>query len=309
MLAAGIVWRLREQRPVQSKFDVVPITTYPGIEMQPSLSPDGAQVAFSWNGPTQQKAHIYVKAIGPGPPLQLTKDTKDDVAASWSPDGGEIAFLRDQGNGHFNVMLIPALGGPERKLTDIFVLDIEWMPGPYLTWTPDSRSLVLPDRIAAEKPVALFVFPVQVGDKRQLTFPPGGMLGDACAALSPDGRTLAFCRCSHLGGWVIDLYTVALDSNLTPQSEVKVPEHFIRPTGLAWNSQNRTDRRSRPGQCTGAGEIAGAKPPRPPSDRVAGGHRELAHYSAPFCAPGLLSLVWGRREHLAFADSRTRQSS
>jgi hypothetical protein len=56
--------------------------------------------------------------------------TKDDVAASWSPDGGEIAFLRDQGNGHFYVMLIPALGGPERKLSDIFVPDIEWMPGP-----------------------------------------------------------------------------------------------------------------------------------------------------------------------------------
>jgi len=56
--------------------------------------------------------------------------------------------------------------------------------------------------------------------------------------LCRDGRTLAFCRCSHLGGWVIDLYTVALDSNLTLQSEVKVPEHFIRPTGLAWNSQS-----------------------------------------------------------------------
>lgn len=237
LLGAGIVWRVHKERPVQSKFDVVPITTYPGVEMQPSLSPDGAQVAFSWNGPTQQKFHIYVKAIGPGPPLQLTKGTKDDLAAAWSPNGGEIAFLRDEGSGHFSVMLIPALGGPDRKLTDISVPDIEWMPGPYLSWTPDSRSLVLTDRIAADKPVALFVFPVQVGDKRQLTFPRAGTLGDACAALSPDGGTLAFCRCSHLGGWIEDLYTVSLGSNLTPQGEVKHPENVSRLTGLAWNSQ------------------------------------------------------------------------
>ena len=114
---------------------------------------------------------------------------------------------------------------------------MEWMPGPYLSWTPDNRSLILPNRTAADKPVALFVFPVQVGERRQLTFPPDGTLGDACAALAPDGRTLAFCRCSHLGGWVIDLYTVALGANLTPRDEVKVPERFARLNGLAWNPQ------------------------------------------------------------------------
>jgi eukaryotic-like serine/threonine-protein kinase len=238
LFAAGIAWWIRAQRPVQSKFEVVPITTYPGEEMQPSLSPDGAQVAFSWNGPAQQKSHIYVKAIGPGPPLQLTRDAMDDLAAAWSPDGGSIAFLRDLGSGHFTVMLIPALGGPERRLTEIFIPDMEWMPGPYLSWTPDSRSLVLPDRTAADKPVALFLFPVQLGDKRQLTFPPAGILGDACAALSPDSRTLAFCRCSHLGAWRTDLYAVAVSSNFTPQGEVKplITEHLGRLNGLAWNS-------------------------------------------------------------------------
>src|SRR5215831_1007007 len=27
-----------------------PLTAYPGIQAQPNLSPDGSQVAFSWNG-------------------------------------------------------------------------------------------------------------------------------------------------------------------------------------------------------------------------------------------------------------------
>jgi eukaryotic-like serine/threonine-protein kinase len=29
--------------------ELTPITTYPGLQMNPSLSPDGSQVAFSWN--------------------------------------------------------------------------------------------------------------------------------------------------------------------------------------------------------------------------------------------------------------------
>ena len=109
MLCAGIAWWIRAPRPVQSKFEVVHHYLPRGGDAA-ALSPDGAQVAFSWNGPAQQKSHIYVKAIGPGPPLQLTRDATDDLAAAWSPDGGSIAFLRDLGSGHFTVMLIPPLG-------------------------------------------------------------------------------------------------------------------------------------------------------------------------------------------------------
>ena len=226
-------WRSRDRHPSPQSFEVVPITTYPGREMQPSLSPDGTQVAFAWNGPAQDKFHIYVKAIGPGPPLQLSRNAADDTSPAWSPDGASIAFLRDAGSGHFHVMLIPALGGPERKLSEIFVPDITWMPGPYLGWTSDSRSLVLPDHPQAEKPTALFFVSLQTGEKRQITHPPAGILGDTCASVSPDGQTLAFCRCSHLGGWSIDLYTVGL----APQrEEVKqfTTEQF-RPVGLTWN--------------------------------------------------------------------------
>src|SRR5690242_7977957 len=31
----------------------LPLTSYPGYEIQPSLSPDGSQVAFSWDGPDE----------------------------------------------------------------------------------------------------------------------------------------------------------------------------------------------------------------------------------------------------------------
>ena len=45
---------------------VVPLTSYPGTEDMPSLSPDGNYVAFRWNGNGEDNFDIYVKLVGPG---------------------------------------------------------------------------------------------------------------------------------------------------------------------------------------------------------------------------------------------------
>ena len=106
---------------------LIPLTTDPGIEQEPSLSPDGSQVAYSWNGPDQANFDIYVKTTKAGAavaaaPLRLTRDPADDTNPVWSPDGSSIAFLRksDVGN-QFGLMLMPALGGRERKLAEVSI--------------------------------------------------------------------------------------------------------------------------------------------------------------------------------------------
>lgn len=235
VLALGIWNRTHQSQP--TAFHVVPITTYPGFEKDPSLSPDGTQIAFSWNGPAQQKFHIYVKAIGPGPPLQLTNSAANDSSPAWSPDAGSIAFLRDLGAGRYGVILIPALGGPERNLSEILISEMG-LSGPYLSWTPDSRSLVLAHQPRADLPAALFLLDVQSGEKRPITLPPGGVLGDGCAAVSPDGQTLAFCRCAQVGDWLTDLYLVPLATSAAQGREVRqLSSDHYRITGLTWNRQ------------------------------------------------------------------------
>src|SRR5215831_9676887 len=42
----------------------VPLTSYPGLVCCPSFSPDGARVAFAWNGSNGDNFDIYVKLIG-----------------------------------------------------------------------------------------------------------------------------------------------------------------------------------------------------------------------------------------------------
>ena len=93
----------------------VPLTSYPGDEQQPSFSPDGSQVVFSWNGEKQDNYDLYVKVVGPGAPLRLTTDSGPDFSPRWSPDGRSIAFARASPD-DIKIMLIPALGGSERTL-------------------------------------------------------------------------------------------------------------------------------------------------------------------------------------------------
>lgn len=61
----------RKFRPVES-LRATALTTFAGVELDPSLSPDGNHVAFTWNGEKQDNSDVYVQMIGSGAPLRLT---------------------------------------------------------------------------------------------------------------------------------------------------------------------------------------------------------------------------------------------
>jgi len=175
-------WRDQQPTPTPT---LTPLTSYPGIQQKPSFSPDGNQIAFSWNGEKEDNFDIYVKVVGGGTPLRLTSNPAVDTAPAWSPDGRQIAFLRSPGE-DAAVYLIPPLGGPERRLCDA--------KGDALAWTPDGRSLAIMDRTTDQEPYAIVLVAVDTGEKRRLTRPPPESVGDAPGAFSLDGRTLAFVR-------------------------------------------------------------------------------------------------------------------
>ena len=53
-----------------------PLTAYPGSETGPSLSPDGNQVAFSWDGPREDNHDVYVKLVGTGEPVRADEGAR-----------------------------------------------------------------------------------------------------------------------------------------------------------------------------------------------------------------------------------------
>ena len=195
----------------------VPLTSYPGAEVGYSFSPDGNQIVFVWKRETQEDYDVYVKLIGPGPPLQLTTDPAWDHSPAWSPDGRHIAFLR----GHppagkkMGLYLVPALGGQERKLAETRMPGT-FLQGTCLNWSPDSRWLAVcdSDDLSIE-PLSVFLLSVDTGERRRLTSPTKGQ--DVSPAFSPDGRTLAFAR--YVPGFTSDLYLLDLDKDLNPKGE------------------------------------------------------------------------------------------
>ena len=134
LAGAGVVSTLWFVRPAtkapEPPMTAVPLITYPGLDGEPTFSPDGNQVAFTWFGETRDNEDIYVKLIGTtGSPLRLTVDAAKDYSPAWSPDGRFIAFLRNLPRAKCAVLLIPALGGRERKLAEISNLRLAFLPG------------------------------------------------------------------------------------------------------------------------------------------------------------------------------------
>jgi len=91
LLAAGAVIR-QSSGPSNKDLVPVPLTSDPGREDQATFSPDGNQVAFSWNGPDQRNFDIYVKVIGSESSLRLTFDRQRIIVQRGLRMGGGSRF-------------------------------------------------------------------------------------------------------------------------------------------------------------------------------------------------------------------------
>jgi Tol biopolymer transport system component len=186
--------------------NVIPLTSYQGRETQVAFSPDGNQIAFVWNGPQGDNQDIYVKLIDAETPLRLTTSPAEDINPVWSPDGRYIAFLRQSAEGS-EFYLIPALGGAERKLAKIFPYQVP-SDGSSQYYSPDGKYLAVPDKNSPSEPFSVFLLSIETGERRKLTSPPAGVIGDYNPAFSPDGKWLAFARSPR---WSTDdLYVMPL---------------------------------------------------------------------------------------------------
>src|SRR5262245_1854434 len=96
----------------------------------PALSPDGATLAFEWNG------DIWTAPINGGAARPLTRHASRDSEPRFSPDGKEIAFISDR-DGDPQVYVVPVAGGAPKRLTyhsEGYSL---------LEWAPDGKSLLV----------------------------------------------------------------------------------------------------------------------------------------------------------------------
>ncbi|NNF59340.1 MAG: hypothetical protein HKN04_13980 [Rhodothermaceae bacterium] len=211
------------------------LTTTPGHEVSPAVSPAGETIAFAWKGPEGDNWNIYVKQPGAEAALRLTDHPGDDTHPVWSPDGAHLAFVRYTDT-DCRIMLVPALSGPERELASCF-----WYPAsdygifsPKVDWSPDGRYLAFADRGTPAGSLHIALLDVETDSLRQVTTPTTTPLShDTDPRFSTDGTRLAFLR--SWGPGLDDLHTV----NLETGEETRLTSDFRTVLGHDWAPDDR----------------------------------------------------------------------
>jgi Tol biopolymer transport system component/DNA-binding winged helix-turn-helix (wHTH) protein len=182
-----------------------------GQERMPAVSPDGSRVAFVWRAPDSKDSGIYEVVVGSQSLLRLTSSVRD-YSPTWSPDGRQIAFLRDSGD-QFSIRLLSALGGPEREL---YVGRHSEVSRSYpqhagLSCSPDGKWLAFSEADPATQEDSIKLLSLQDSAVRAVTSHPTGFQ-DRYPIFSPSGNSVAFVRSS--GPFFIDeLYLTSLDGS------------------------------------------------------------------------------------------------
>ena len=76
----------------------------------PSISPDGSQIAFTYQG------DIFVVNSSGGKAIQITSNTAIDYMPIWSNDGTKLAFASNR-HGNFDIFVVSQNGGSPTRLT------------------------------------------------------------------------------------------------------------------------------------------------------------------------------------------------
>ena len=132
-------------------------------------------------------------------PRQLTFTAGAESFPSWSPDGGRIAYVSDQG-GNNDIWVVPAAGGAARNFTDHPGNDTQ------PAWSPDGNQIAFisdrdPDR------GGIYMMPA-LGGRPELMSPRGSAEGISSPQWSADGTELAHMR-REPGGNVIEIVSLA----------------------------------------------------------------------------------------------------
>ena len=212
VVAIAVLWigyRLadssRSYRPGARLGRPAPVTSLPGEERSPALSPDGRTLAFLWNG-QGLRPHLYLKPTASEDVRRLTDDDARYGAPAWSPDGGRLAVVRRSAARQVVVfeMQDGVAVSPPRSLGRVGEeAEVD------LDWSPDGRWLVLTDQPRAAASAGLYRLDVETGRQSLLaTSEPAGTVPRYPVFIA-GGASVAFVRSRLIAADEICLVPVA----------------------------------------------------------------------------------------------------
>jgi eukaryotic-like serine/threonine-protein kinase len=178
VIGAAVVARLAPHGGVAGSVVLgrtIAVTRESGLELHPTLSPDGALVAYA-AGPSDQM-HIYVRQVSGGRAIDVTPTLEGSFGhPRWSHDGSRILFAGSTG-----AYVVPALGGVARRVLERVGI---------AEWSPDSTEIAYTTEAWTGRPAHIHAQPLDGSASRTVTDSP--VMEPNSLAWSPDGRFIAF---------------------------------------------------------------------------------------------------------------------
>ncbi len=198
-IAAFVMGRKQpDSVPVRTpaQITVTQLTSRPGTELFPSLSPDGKWMVYC-AGPSGNQ-DIFLQSISGQNAINLTRDSElDDDEASFSRDGEQIVFRSERQGG--GIFVMGRTGESVRRVTDM---------GFNPSWSPDAREIVVSTEPVRDNPNGrggvgeLWTVSVTDGTRKRI------YEGDAVQpAWSPHGARIAYWGLPRTGAQR-DIYTI-----------------------------------------------------------------------------------------------------
>jgi Tol biopolymer transport system component/DNA-binding winged helix-turn-helix (wHTH) protein len=209
LLALGgiLLWKFL-RRPAAATLSVrrtTQVTTYPGLDIYPSLSPDGSSLAYSSDH--EGNFEIYVKPLASGGhEIKITSDGEQNSEPAWSPDGQYIAYHSGNRGG---IWVVPALGGSTRRLTQFGSKPAWSRDGSIIAFQSEAPSDLSSSAYGAVPPSTIWMVQSRGGQPTQLTqvgIPAGG---HNSPTWSPDGKRIVFLAYSTSNS---EIWSVSVES-------------------------------------------------------------------------------------------------
>ena len=212
----------------------LPFTALQGLEVNPTFSPDGTQIAFAWNGGPSgggQGFDLYVKVAGSEELLRLTRHPSQNISPAWSPDGTQIAFHRiDSASGLTGIYLIPALGGSERRLR---ATTSPSGNSASISWSPDGKRLAFVDSSPSGEDSRAYLLSLDTLEAKPIPHL-SECRSEWQPAFSHDGQQLAYL--CWRGQQEFALYSLAL-----PGGDPRLVNVFYAwPYGMTWSTDDKS---------------------------------------------------------------------
>jgi len=235
-IVAAALWRPRAAVEPASAArwrvsDVRALTSDPGPERRPRISPDGTRVAYTQMDAATGFERLLVRGIGQSSALHVTQRAiAHEEGPMWSPDGTRLAFERliDKTEA-CTLYIVPSMGGAETEVGPCgnFLVN-------YYDWTPDGRNLITSDQQAAANGAGLplAILDLSTGTKHVLDYQRVPSDTDLDAHYSPDGKWIAFRR--GMAPYS-DIFVMSADGGAVRQ----VTHVDARIIGHSWTSDGR----------------------------------------------------------------------